>query len=67
MDRLTQQLSVRHDRLVGDRRAAANELGVVLRDLFHPIAMIEGADARSAKVRIRAGEFSDSKKMLLLR
>ncbi len=56
-DRLTQQLSVRHDRLVGDRRAAASELGIVIRDLFHPIVMIDGLEGKSAKVRVRAGEF----------
>ncbi|MCX7419060.1 MAG: hypothetical protein NT013_05925 [Planctomycetia bacterium] len=56
-DRLTQQLSVRHDRLVSDRRATASELGIVIRDLFHPIVMIDGLEGKSAKVRVRAGEF----------
>ncbi len=56
-DRLTQQLSVRHDRLVGDRRATASELGIVIRDLFHPIVLIDGLEEKRAKVRVRAGEF----------
>lgn len=56
-DRLTQQLSVRHDRLVGDRRATASELGVSIRDLFHPIVLIDGLEDKQAKVRVRAGEF----------
>lgn len=56
-DRLTQQLSVRHDHLVGDRRATASELGIVIRDLFHPIVLIDGLEDKQAKVRVRAGEF----------
>ncbi|HLQ44309.1 MAG TPA: hypothetical protein VK137_06245, partial [Planctomycetaceae bacterium] len=43
--------------LVGDRRAAANELGIVIRDLFHPLLMIDGTEGKTAKVRVRAGEF----------
>ena len=56
-DRMTQQLSLRQERLVADRRAAADELGLVIRDLFHPIVMIEGLEGKDAKVRVKAGEF----------
>jgi hypothetical protein len=56
-DRMTQQLSVRHERLVADRRALANELGVLMRDLFRPLVLIEGAEAGKGRVRVRAGEF----------
>ncbi len=56
-DRLTEQLSVRHDRLVGDRRAAASEMGIVIRDLFRPLVLIDGLEGKNAKVRVRAGEF----------
>ena len=56
-DRLTQQLSVRQERIVADRRALTDELGVVVRNLFRPLVMIERADAGSCRVRVRAGEF----------
>ena len=56
-DRMTQQLSVRHERLVGDRRALTNELGVLIRDLFRPLVLIESVEAGKGRVRVRAGEF----------
>lgn len=56
-DRMTQQLSVRNERIVGDRRAVASELGLVLRDLFHPLLLIEKLEGKLATVRVRAGEF----------
>ncbi len=56
-DRMTQQLSVRHERFVGDRRALANELGVLIRDLFRPLVLIESVEAGKGRVRVRAGEF----------
>ncbi|MFM9966456.1 MAG: hypothetical protein ACKV2Q_35210 [Planctomycetaceae bacterium] len=56
-DRLTQQLGVRHERLVGDRRALTNELGVLICDLFRPLVLIESAEAGRGRVRVRAGEF----------
>ena len=56
-DRMTQQLSVRRERIVGDRRALANELGVVIRDLFRPLVLIESVEAGIGHVRVRAGDF----------
>lgn len=56
-DRMTQQLSVRQERIVADRRALTSELGVVLRNLFRPLVLIESADTGSCRVRVRAGEF----------
>ncbi len=56
-DRLTQQLSVRQERIVGDRRALTNELGDVIRSLFRPLVLIESAEGGVGKVRVRAGEF----------
>ena len=44
-DRMTRQLSVRHERFVGDRRALTNELGVLIHDLFRPLVLIESVDA----------------------
>lgn len=56
-DRLSEQLSEPAERQVADRRALANELGVLLRELFHPLLQVESAQDRSAVVRVRAGEF----------
>lgn len=56
-DRTTQQLSVRHERIFGDRRALASELGVAIRELFRPLVLIESVDAGVGHVRVRAGEF----------
>ena len=56
-DRMTQQLSVRQERIVGDRRALTNELGDVIRNLFRPLVLIESAEGGVGKVRVRAGEF----------
>lgn len=56
-DRMTQQLSVRQERIVGDRRALTNELGDVIRNLFRPLILIESAEGGVGKVRVRAGEF----------
>jgi hypothetical protein len=56
-DRMTQQISVRHERLVADRRALTNELGVLIRDLFRPLVLIESVEAGKGRVRVRAGEF----------
>lgn len=56
-DRMTQQLSVRQERIVADRRALTSELGVILRNLFRPLVLIESADTGSCRVRVRAGEF----------
>lgn len=56
-DRMTQQLSVRQERIVADRRALTGELGVVLRDLFRPLVLVESADTGTCRVRARAGEF----------
>lgn len=56
-DRMTQQLSVRQERIVADRRALTAELGVVLRDLFRPLVLVESAETGTCRVRARAGEF----------
>ncbi|MBC7821584.1 MAG: hypothetical protein IAG10_32260, partial [Planctomycetaceae bacterium] len=56
-DRMTQQLSVRRERIVGDRRALTNELGVVIRDLFRPLVLIESVEAGIGHVRVRAGDY----------
>lgn len=56
-DRMTQQLSVRQERIVADRRALTDELGVVIRNLFRPLVLIESADTGTCRVRVRAGEF----------
>ena len=56
-DRMTQQLSVRQERIVGDRRALTNELGDVIRNLFRPLILIESAEGGVGRVRVRAGEF----------
>ncbi len=56
-DRMTQQLSVRQERIVGDRRALTNELGDVIRNLFRPLVLIESVEGGVGKVRVRAGEF----------
>ena len=56
-DRMTQQLSVRQERIVGDRRALTNELGIVIRNLFRPLVLVESAESGVCRVRVRAGEF----------
>lgn len=56
-DRMTQQLSVRQERMVADRRALTDELGVLIRNLFRPLVLVESADAGACRVRVRAGEF----------
>lgn len=56
-DRMTQQLSVRQERIVADRRALSAELGVVVRDLFRPLVLVESAETGTCRVRARAGEF----------
>ncbi len=56
-DRMTQQLSVRQERIVADPRALTSELGVVVRNLFRPLVLVESADAGACRVRVRAGEF----------
>ncbi len=56
-DRMTQQISPRHERIVADRRALTNELGILIRDLFRPLLLIESVEAGVARVRARAGEF----------
>lgn len=56
-DRLSEQLSELAERQVADRRALVSELGVLLRELFHPLLRVESAQDRSAVVRVRAGEF----------
>lgn len=56
-DRMTQQLSVRQERIVADPRALTSELGVVVRNLFRPLILVESVDAGACRVRVRAGEF----------
>ena len=56
-DRMTQQVSVRQERIVADRRALTDELGLVIRNLFRPLVLVESAGAGTCKVRVRAGEF----------
>ncbi len=56
-DRMSQQLSVRQERIVADRRALTNELGIVIRNLFRPLVLVESAEAGVCRVRVRAGEF----------
>lgn len=56
-DRMTEQLSARQERLVSERRAVVNELGLAISDLFHPLLLIEKLEGRVASVRARAGEF----------
>ena len=56
-DRMTQNLSVRQERIVADPRALTNELGVVIRNLFRPLIMIDSVEGGLGRVRVRAGEF----------
>lgn len=56
-DRMTQQVSVRQVRRVADRRALSSELGVLLRNLFRPLILIESVEGGVGRVRARAGEF----------
>ena len=57
-DRMTQQVSVRQERIVADRRALTDELGLVIRNLFRPLVLVESAGAGTCKVRVRAGELA---------
>ena len=56
-DRMSQQLSVRQERIVADRRALTDELGIVIRNLFRPLVLVESSEAGVCRVRVRAGEF----------
>ena len=56
-DRMSQQLSVRQERIVADRRALTDELGIVIRNLFRPLVLVESSESGVCRVRVRAGEF----------